>query len=347
MRLRSGRASWRCVNAFLLVVSLGEATAHAGESAVHLVYMRGAGAERCPSQAELQQGVIARLGRDPFWGGGARPVWLTISRSGAELVATIAVQAEDGGPAQVRAVTSRRHECAELAAAVELALAIAIDPDAALGVSPAAPSDSPERVERASRPARLPDPAAGASESPTRVTSTPGRTAAAGDASGYGWFAGAALLVSSGSAPALSAGVALDVGARRRDWSLMLEGRADYPSEAPMRNGAGAVAASPVLAAVVPCRHLRWFAGCLVAAAGMLFGSARGVPDAHVDVTPYLASGVRLATEFALGTRFALGARVDLLATLTPTHLRVDGMDVWRTPAASATLGISAIERFW
>jgi hypothetical protein len=133
---RGNRRRQHMLGACLLVAGLiGSAAANAGPRAVHLVYNRGAGAEQCPSQAELQQGIIARLGRDPFWGHGARQVWITISRSGTELVATIAAQPEDGGAAQVRAVTSRRAACAELASAVELALAIAIDPVAAAGRS--------------------------------------------------------------------------------------------------------------------------------------------------------------------------------------------------------------------
>ena len=326
---------------------LGSATANAGTRAVHLVYIRGAGAEHCPSQAELQEGIIARLGRDPFWGRGARQVWITISRSGTELVATIAAQAEDGGAAQVRAVTSRRAECVELASAVELALAIAIDPLAAVG----RPSEAGEAAEPFEPPSAPPSSVAPASEAlgtPNAAAlvavqrTAPPKERSAGDRH---WFVGAGLLLSEGAGPGTSVGLALDLGARRRDWSLTLEGRVDYPTEVVV--GGGAVGAAPILAALVPCYHVRWLAACAVAAAGILRGSARDLPDAHVDATPYFAAGARLAAELPVSARFALGAHLDVLATLTPTQLQVDQTEVWRTAVASLTLGLSAIERFW
>jgi hypothetical protein len=330
------------LGACLLAASVvGSAAANAGPRAVHLVYNRGAGAEQCPSQAELQQGIIARLGRDPFWGRGARQVWITISRSGTELVATIAAQAEDGGAAQVRAVTSRRAECGELASAVELALAIAIDPVAAMGRPSEAPADIAEPFEPPSAPTGSVAPAPGAAALGTA------RRAATPEARGgrdLHWFVGAGLLLSTGAGPGTSAGLALDLGARRGAWSLTLEGRVDDPTEA----DGGAISAAPILAAAVPCYHVRWLAACAVAAAGILRGSARDdLPGAHVDMTAYCAAGARIAAELPVGGRFALGAHVDLLATLTPTHLRVDQAEVWGTPVASATLGLSAIERFW
>lgn len=319
--------------------------AAAGQRAVHLVYMRGAGAEQCPSDAELQKGVIARLGRDPFWGRGARPIWITISGAGDELVATIAAQAEDSGGAQVHAVTSRRHECGELAAAVELALAIAIDPEAALGPRAGPPAGAPDRVEPVADPPAPPVLRPPAPEMTTLTTSPPRPTSGQRGARATHWFAGGGVLVSAGTTPATTAGLVLGVGGRWRDWSLALEGRVDYPRELPVESGA--VSAAPMFAAVVPCRHLRWFAACLVEAAGATRGSGRGLPGARADVTPYLATGVRLAGETSVDSRFALNVHLDVLAPLTPTHLAVSQLPVWDTPAASVALGVSAIQRFW
>jgi len=275
-------------------------------------------------------------------------VWITISRSGTELVATIAAQPEDGGAAQVRAVTSRRAECSELASAVELALAIAIDPVAAMGQPPEAPGGLTEPFEPPSAPPGSVAPASGAAGAPEAaalVTARPTATPKARSPRDRHWFVGAGLLLSAGAGPSPSAGLALELGARQRDWSLTVEGRVDYPTEQAV-NGGGAVGAAPILGEVVPCYHVHQFAACAVAAAGTLRGSARQLPGAHADLTPYLAAGARLAAELPVSARFALGAHFDLLATLTPTHLQVDQMEVWRTPVASGTLGFSAIERF-
>jgi hypothetical protein len=334
------------LSAGLVVATLvGSAVAGADPRAVHLVYIRGAGAERCPSQAELQQGVIARLGRDPFWGRGARPVWITITRSGAQLVATIAAQAEDGGAAQVRAVTSRRGECAELASAVELALAIAIDPVAVEGRPTEAPGPVAEPLVTPSAPAVSTAPPPQPPEAAALVAAQPHATPEARTVRDRHWFVGAELLLSAGTGPRTSPGFALALGARRGDWSLALEGRADYPIEMPVDGGA--IAAAPLLAAVVPCYHVRSLAACAVTTAGVLVGAARGLPGARTEVTPYWAAGARLAAELPVGARFALGAHFDLMATLTPTHLQVDQTQLWQTPVLSGTFGLSAIERFW
>ena len=250
--------------------------ATAAQRAVHLVYLRGAGAEQCPSEAELQQGVIARLGRDPFWGRGARSIRITISGAGDQLVATIAAQAENGSAAQVRAVTSRRQECGELASAVELALAIAIDSEAALGPRPAPaafatiPADRAVTVEPVEAVVVPPSPPVSPSSSTTLMTSPPHMAAGPGGARAVHWFAGAGMLVAAGMSPRTTAGLLLGVGGWWRDWSLALEGRVDYPRE--LEVGSGAVAAAPMFAAAVPCRHVRWFAACLVAAAGAVRG---------------------------------------------------------------------------
>ena len=346
---RGDRWRRRTLGTCLLVAGLiGSAAANAGPRAVHLVYIRGAGAEQCPSQAELQQGIIARLGRDPFWGQGARQMWITISRSGTELVATIAAQADDGGAAQVRAVTSRRAECVELASAVELAIAIAIDPLATMGRPSEAPGDVAGPFEPPSAPPGSVAPASGAPGAPEAAPLVALQRTATPQARGAGhrrWFVGAGLLLSTGAGTGTSPGFALDVGARQRDWSLTLEGRVDYPTE--VVGGGRAVGAAPILAAAVPCYHVRWLAACAVAAAGILRGSARDLPGARVEVTPYCAAGARLAAELPISARFALGAHFDALATLTPTHLQIYQAEVWHTPVGSMTLGLSATERFW
>lgn len=131
---------------------------------------------------------------------------------------------------------------------------------------------------------------------------------------------------------------------RRRAWSLAIEGRADYPNEVTAKGGM--VAAAPILGAAVPCYHVRWFAGCALAAAGALRGSARDLPGARGQVTPYLAAGARLAAELAVSARFALGLHLDVLGTLTPTHLWAAETEVWHTPPLSGTLGLSVVEHF-
>lgn len=64
-------------------------------------------------------------------------------------------------------------------------------------------------------------------------------------------------------------------------------------------------------------------------------------------MTPYLATGLRLAGETAVGPRLAVNVHLDALATLTPTHLTVNQLQVWGTWPASVAVGVGAVERFW
>jgi hypothetical protein len=47
-----------------------------------------------------------------------------------------------------------------------------------------------------------------------------------------------------------------------------------------------------------------------------------------------------------LGERFALRAHLDLLGTLTPLALELDGRKVWETEAGSAVVGVSVLAIF-
>ena len=95
---------------------------------VRLSYVLGRGAEQCPPEAALRRGVAARLGRDPFRAEGAQLVSIRVEATRAGLAATVEVRDAAGKAVGTRTVASSRRDCAELAAAVELAVAIAIDP---------------------------------------------------------------------------------------------------------------------------------------------------------------------------------------------------------------------------
>jgi hypothetical protein len=121
-----------------------------------LLYARGGGAERCPDEAAVRAAVTARLGRDPFRD---RPeeaelaIVVSVRRRGQALEASIGLDDLHGAagglpvgrePIGRRRLRSRGADCKQLFAALELALALAIDPNA-LSTPPASEprSDSP------------------------------------------------------------------------------------------------------------------------------------------------------------------------------------------------------------
>jgi hypothetical protein len=347
-----------CAVTVLLALTAAAATAHAQARTVRLEYERGRGAELCPSAQELRNGVMARLGRDPFRDSDTRRVRVTITAAGNGVAATVVVRDERGRPAGERRLTSSHRDCAELAAAIGLAIAIVIDPLGAWGrraerwdeaaaasqpQSAPAPVDPPGPVARpvpvelptfTSRPEPPPEPV-----EVRRPVPPPPRPPVP-----LNWFASAGPLLSLGAAPrVVTAGLAVQVAARRGALSLALEARADYPREATV--GDGAVSAFVAAGALVPCFHLNRFAFCGVFMAGALRGGSRDLFEARSDATPWAAAGARLAVEVGLGQRWALRLQGDLLAPFTRTTLSVGAEDVWKTPPVSGAFGLVVAAR--
>ncbi|HWL85203.1 MAG TPA: hypothetical protein VNO21_05345, partial [Polyangiaceae bacterium] len=142
--------------AFALGGLTAEGRAAAGESsAVKLVYARRAGAEKCPDENTLRNGVAGRLGRDPFDDHAERTVTARVSRVRQLLVARIEVRDAAGQLAGERELTSHDKDCEELGAAIALAIAIAIDP---LGAMEAKPEKEPAPLPPPPAPTPAPAP---------------------------------------------------------------------------------------------------------------------------------------------------------------------------------------------
>ena len=84
------RVAGRVVLAVLLFITgAASARAPAKKEPVALDYRRLAGAERCPSRAELERQVAEILGRKPFGRGGRRLVRCTLRGSGESIDARV------------------------------------------------------------------------------------------------------------------------------------------------------------------------------------------------------------------------------------------------------------------
>jgi hypothetical protein len=125
----------------------------AAPPSARLVFNRGTGADSCPSEAEIRGGVARRLGFDPFADDAPKRIHCELERSGGLFRAHIKVTAASAAPVAERRLVSPRKDCAELAAAVELALSVAINPASAAppaaDVEPPRPSDAAVEPEPA------------------------------------------------------------------------------------------------------------------------------------------------------------------------------------------------------
>jgi len=98
----------------------------------------------CPDEISVRAGVVARLGRDPFFGDSDRKAFIDVKQTAAGYVAAIELR-ESGRGASRRAI-GPTSKCEDAVNALELALAVIIDP--AYGAPSTAPDPLPQPYVR-------------------------------------------------------------------------------------------------------------------------------------------------------------------------------------------------------
>jgi hypothetical protein len=107
-------------------------------STARLSWVRAPGAETCIDRDTLAHDVSTRLGRDAFGGSPSRSIEGIITRDGAKWIAKLYVRDLAGAAIGDREIASDAADCQALGSAVTLAIALVIDPEAALGPPPSA-----------------------------------------------------------------------------------------------------------------------------------------------------------------------------------------------------------------
>ncbi len=293
---------------------------------VRLDYMRSLGAERCPGEQAFRDAVGAKVARDLF---------ATIPKPSARLAVTLgrrgagyegAAELHDAagavtwlmvfpGPPNPPAAT-----CASLIAALAFGLAIEVDPVAPPPVDP----PSPPVMGPPSVPPP-PPPKPEASTRPFRIGVSP-------------W-------VNFATAPRVAVGLSLSLGFRVAWFSLDLEGRWDPPAASTIEGDE--IRTSRVVGALVPCGHVRYFAGCLLAEVDSLWGT---VTEAGINggthAAIYGTAGGRLSAELEIAPHLALRPAVDLLLALRRPALYAEGVSRWEVPVVSGRAGLGLLASF-
>jgi hypothetical protein len=316
-----------------------------------LAFVRGSGAEGCPDEEALRGAVARRLGYDPFRADAPRSLEASVRVVGSALHGVVRLRDATGVALGTRYLSEAVDGCAELVAAMALAISIAIDPKVLVSSAP----PSPPPPVTAPPPGRAPPaPASPAPDLPVRAagwTGAPDLTApplpvllppaplppAQETGSLVGWV-GLGGLVAGGAAPGVSGGVTLDVGLRWRSFTAAVEGRVDPPVSTGAQGG-GSVSAALYTVGVVPCFVIRFAAFCAVGSAGVLHGAGSGVANAKTATTPFGELGPRVGLAFTIGARFEVEAHGDLAFPVTRTTLYLDGRGVWNTPTAGGSGG--------
>jgi hypothetical protein len=132
-------------------------------SGTRLAWVRGDGADSCSNASAIERRVIERLGRNPFTGLPSQSIELVVEHHTSGWTARLFARDPSGALIGTRELVHDGLECGPLEEAASLAIALAIDPEAALRVasSPPPSSSSPPpgaTVETPSAPSPSPPP---------------------------------------------------------------------------------------------------------------------------------------------------------------------------------------------
>ena len=305
---------------FLLVTLVPAGALGAGAPSVRLAYQRATSAADCPDAEVVQQAVRARLGYDPFREPAEIVIRAAVGRQGKDLRARVVLESAEGASGE-RSFDSQRSDCTEIASAMELAIAIAIDP---LSAGRAGPTE-PEILPVPKPPPEGPPP------EPRPVEPEPARS--------FSVMPHLSLVGSLGNAPSFAFGLIAGAGIRRAHFSFSLEGRAHLPTSKDL-DGGGSIRTSLYAVTVAPCYHLSYFGACALATLGAMHGTGVDLLQARGATTLYSALGARVLFEAPSRGGVALRAHADLCFPLSRTEYTVGGAEAWRTPVISVTLGI-------
>jgi hypothetical protein len=278
----------------VLAAALASAgAAHAEPAPVfELSVVRAEGSGSCPSASEFERRVSARLGRVPFSDAPEQAIEVTLSRKEELWRAELVLRDGSGIVRGQRAIEAQGSDCAPLAEAAALAVALTIDPEAALGAPPSGAERPPELVmppppPPACLPARCPTPA------PCPLCAPPLSSGATVAGSLRG-------VLTSGLLPGAAAGVELtaEAGTRNVRGALALLYLPETAA-ADTRFGFGLTAASAGVCGAFPLTAKLEFGLCGQARLGAIYAVVRELTPVDAGDQPWLAlgAGVRLRFE--------------------------------------------------
>jgi hypothetical protein len=303
-----------------------------------LEYSRDARAADCPDERELRAAVAARLGYPVFEREPASRVVRIEIRSGERgLRADVELRSDRAELLGKRTLDSRGPACDQLASALALAIAMALDPMRALAVAPPPAAADPPPAAPAG-PAEAP--AAPCPTCPPCVQAESAREPSALDWAFAHVALGPALVA--GSVPNATGAAALELGVTLEHAALSVSALADLGASS------GAIEAQRTLAMLAVCARdasaaFGW-AGCAVGGLGVLRGSR--VDGSERDTSRAGSAGIRAYAELRLIEPLWGRVQLDVAASFERTSLAVSGQTAWTTPPFWGALGIAAVAHF-
>lgn len=320
--------------------------------AVRLLYVREAGAESCPPEADLRAAVTSRLGYDPFQAEAQHSVLARVAGSEGGLVGGIHLIDETGLSRGKRELRTEGATCGEMARAMALSISIAVDPeraargDTALEPASSAPLLLPPEAEPVAAPPATPAPQLQPQPQPQSVRAPLSDRLPHSDPQRTRVSVSLAALSTAGIAPGLAFGGALGVQGQRGVWVVGVGARLLRAPPALVER-ATQLEATLAAAELSGCLRGSVFEHCLLGLAGNTWLDPDGVSRPRNASGVFGAVGVRSGFFAKVSRQFGVFAQLEGLAVLSPIRAQVDRSDVWAAPSVAGSLAAGARAHFW
>lgn len=312
----------------LLILLWVAPLASAGPSKVRLDYVRDATAAECFTQEALRQSISTLLGRDPLDDSAPERLQLHVRREGGNWLGTVELFDAAGKRKGRRELSSALEDCQELRQALELTIALILDPPL-FG-----------KTEAPSPPTALP------AQAPVQSVQAPVQTAQLPSAvplsRAPGVTVGLGTRLSWGLLPERELGFDIEGGLRFERFSFSLGATAWLP-RAYHFNPAG-IRSTLVTATARACVRSGPFGACPQLSAGLLRCEGVGLENAKRISAPWITPGARLFVEWNLpmsGTRLQMLAEGQLL--LTRHQFLAGEVRLWQPPLWGGSMGLMAV----
>jgi hypothetical protein len=288
-------------------------------------------AAKCPDEESFRRKVAARLGYQPFVQAGRHRVSVEVKALGSTAKVRAEVVRSGQSEPGVRALEGDVEKCEPLVAALATAVALALDP---------VRSAAPVAAEPVKEP--VPPPPTQVAVVPVVVQPTETKKPEAA-AVPWHWFGAASGIASVGVLPAAAVGGEFGFGARVKDFSLELAGRAELMPSAVRVASGDRLEATAYSALVVPCANLSSWLLCGSVRIGAIQGRAPDVVNPSLGTSVFGAAGARAGYNLEVSRIFSLRILGAVEIPIVRTSLVVDRKAIWTASPVAAGLELGLV----
>ena len=330
-----------------VILSWSTLASAAPGDATRLEYARSDRAANCPDQSALKAAVVKRLGYDPFFPAARQTIVVEITDVDAGLRAQMHLIDENGIIVGSRELSERTEHCDELVASLALAISIALDPSAAMGIAPEPATAEPKPAERAEPPdsgRNQPDPPAPAPVPPKKRRAPPQKKQPSKAGTEVPVGLRGTLFGVVGAAPKAALGWRVGPSMQWAWFKLSAEFVEQFSASSSEQPLGGSAKVSLLEGKLAPCFAFARtsLAACGLLGIGALRSEGQNVENPSKQSNWNVTLGGRLEYRPRLVGPLHLLLNADVNRSLTPLTLRLRGETAWKTPFLAAALGAGA-----